>query len=362
MGALFLLNGFLAFAISALLAWGFIKHYKKEHINRSVNWFSVIFFSYVLLFFLHLSWITKWTSFNNLDYTIIFSLAIFVQTLALFKVVYSFTKERKIFFLLLFYLILFLLTSSFPLSSILLIFLIISSLLTLVITFTFLGTSSVCKRVGYLGIIYSCISLLLEFLLFFNIGDLLFSGLLINTVFVVFVFFFLKDVEKFPLRFASHYPTKETSHIILFIKYFVYIIVITNFVLISTVGLHELGHVLVSRHYGCDSRSIAFEEGIYPYSEIVCDDLSSKNQIAISGFAIPVIIAIALFLIGGKFIRPVSFLIIGFNLLASHKDFIELSISSSLLFATTISGMIFLFTGVALLAKSRMDEHHHHPL
>ena len=360
MEILFLLNGLVALLISILLARGFLKNYNQEHVNKVTNWFSVAFFVYALLLILYGAWFFGFFEFNAEDYSLIYSIAIIVQTLVFLRVVYSFTRNKKLFYFLLFYFILFLVVSTFSFQQVLLFSLIISFLLTLILSFNFVGTSGVCKRVGYIGVFYSCASLILGFLLFFNIGDLVLFSFVSNSVFLVFAFFFLKDVEKYPLRFVEEIPSKGESHVILFIKYFVYIIVLTNFVLISTVGVHELSHVLSARYYGCESRAIAFESGTYPYSEIVCDDLSGKVPIALAGPLVPIVIALILFIIGGRFIRPTAFLIVGFNLLASYRDFEEVGLGQSLLLSSTIAGLILLFAGISLLAVSRMHESHHH--
>jgi len=198
--------------------------------------------------------------------------------------------------------------------------------------------------------------------LFFRIGDSFSFSLISNLLFLVFAGYFLKDVKEYPLKFTESHFTKKESSLLLFIKYFIFIIVLTNFVLISTIGVHELSHVLVSRFYECESKSIFYEDGKYPYSEIVCDDLSGKNPIALSGVLIPILVGLILLVIGGNFIKAVSFLIIGFNLIASYKDFQEVGFTSNILLVSSVIGMIFLFIGLVFLAKSRMHENDYNVL
>ena len=109
----------------------------------------------------------------------------------------------------------------------------------------------------------------------------------------------------------------------------------------------------MSRYYNCESRTIVFEQEQYPYSEINCDDLSGKFYIALAGPLAPLIIGLLLFIFGGKFIRPSSFLIIGFNLLASYKDFKDIGISDNFIVVGSIIGIISLFAGIGLLARDR---------
>ena len=169
------------------------------------------------------------------------------------------------------------------------------------------------QRSGYLGAIYSCISLILSFLLFFGINKLLLFNLISNLVFFILAYFFLNDLKNYSSKPVDKEQYNEKSIFLLFLKYFVFIIVLTNLALITTLSLHEFSHVLVSRIYGCEARSIFYEVGSYPYSEIVCDNLAQKMPIALAGIIAPLIIGLFAFIIGGWFVRPISFLIIGFN-------------------------------------------------
>jgi hypothetical protein len=141
-------------------------------------------------------------------------------------------------------------------------------------------------------------------------------------LFLIFVYFFTQSLPQRSIKTGDTFLRQETKTL-LFIKYFVFILVITNFSLISTIGVHELSHVVTARLYDCESRSIFYEQGNYPYSEIVCDDLSGKTLITLSGPIIPVLIGIILFFIGGILMRAIALLVMGFNLIASYKDFYE---------------------------------------
>jgi hypothetical protein len=356
MKTLFLINGIVTILISILLVRGFLKHYKKEHINKVTNWFSTIFFGYLILSILSILWALGFLTYDGNDFILIYSFVIIIQTLLLFKVAYSFESNERIIYLLYFYLLSLIsmpfLTSYFPLF-----FLIISYFLILVISFNFMFTFEICKRMGYLGIIYSGVSLIFTLLLLFSIGEAFLFSSISNFIFLFFTFYFLKDVERYPIKFVEKKASEKEHYILLFMKYFIFIIVLANFVLISTVGVHELSHVLVSRFYDCDSKSIFYQQGEYPYSEIVCDNLFDKYPITLSGPLIPIIIALALFFLGGNIIKPISLLIIGFNLLASSKDLQEIGVTENIIFTLSIVGLIFLFIGIVLLAKYRMHEH-----
>ena len=143
------------------------------------------------------------------------------------------------------------------------------------------------RKVAYAGILYSSLSLIFQFLYLFNIGDFLYYILISNLAFIFFIYYFLQNNKDKKIK-SLNFILKDEPRIILFIKYLIYIIAISNLVLISTLGMHEFSHVSVSRFYDCDARSIFYEKRSYPYSEILCDDLSGKLFISLAGPVVPV--------------------------------------------------------------------------
>ena len=52
-----------------------------------------------------------------------------------------------------------------------------------------------------------------------------------------------------------------------------------------------------------------------------------------------------------------SFLMIGFNLITSNKDFADLGISDNFIMLSLFIGAMFLIIGIIMFAKSRMEEY-----
>lgn len=353
MELLHIINGAVYFLICLVIIKYLLKKYKEDDLKRILNWYYIILICYVVLIFYSVAWFFGIFPYAPNDFNLIYSVVVFVQTLVLFKIVYMFNKDKKMLFFLLAYFLVFVSLSIARFSFFLLV---ISYLLSLALSLYFLNYHGEHKNIGYSGMAYSATALLFQFFLFFNFGEPLLYSLISGCFFLVFSFYFLRDAAHYPVKSPGFIKLKEESNIVLFIKYFVYIIVLTNVILISTIGIHELGHVVVSRFYDCESRAILYEQGTYPYSEIVCNDLSGKVYIALAGPILPLFLSLFLMILGGRFVKSLSLIIIGFNLLASYKDLQEIGISQSIVFATSILGIIPLFTGIALLAKSRMQE------
>ncbi len=71
----------------------------------------------------------------------------------------------------------------------------------------------------------------------------------------------------------------------------------------------------------------------------------------------PAVIAVLLLIVGGIFIKDMAILIIGFNLIFSYRDFIELGISENIVMTSVIFGTLFIIGGIMMLAKSRTEDY-----
>ncbi|HVY01904.1 MAG TPA: hypothetical protein VHA12_04035 [Candidatus Nanoarchaeia archaeon] len=205
------------------------------------------------------------------------------------------------------------------------------------------------KRIGYVGILYAGISVILFFLYMFGIDNLSLFNLISN--FVLLLVAMLSSMEIIELPKSLKLARDDYSVFLVFVRYFIFILAFTNLVLIGTLGLHEFSHVLVARYYDCDARAIFFEKGIYPYSEINCTNLAGKNMIALAGPVLPILLAMILFFVENSITRAVALLAIGFNLVSGYQDFKGVGISDSIILVFTLFGIFLLVLGVVDLAK-----------
>ncbi|MEM0465070.1 MAG: hypothetical protein QXW97_00010 [Candidatus Pacearchaeota archaeon] len=190
----------------------------------------------------------------------------------------------------------------------------------------------------------------------FNITYIYFLSLILNIVFFIFIYNLLKDFREYSFNHSRHKNAKNNkSRFFIYLRYLTFIITITNLVFIGTISIHEFGHFISSKYFDCKYSKIVFERDM-PYTETLCLDSSSKAFFLISGIIFPFLIAGILYLVGGLFIRDISILIIGFNLIASYKDLRDLEISDNMILMVVIFGILFLFLGILLLAKSRVEK------
>ncbi|HDK42619.1 MAG TPA: hypothetical protein ENG87_04515, partial [Candidatus Pacearchaeota archaeon] len=316
MKLLLLINLAITFLISFLFVLGFYRYHKDEKVKKIIYPFSSIFFAYLALFIISVLWFFDITAYTPKDFNLIYSFVLFIQTLILFRIVYLINQEKNLFYLLFAYIVTLLL--AYLSSYLSLFFSLTSFFLILVLSFILIRISDSYKNAAYAGGIYACVSLILGFLLLLGFGEPFLYGTISNFFFLFFVYFFLKNICSKPLthKESSNIIQKE-SNLMLFVRYFLFIIVLTNLVLISTIGIHELSHVATARIYDCESRTIVYENGNYPYSEIICDNLTGKIIISLAGVITPILLGLFLFVLGGRFIKAISFLMVGFNIIAS---------------------------------------------
>jgi len=354
MKIMFLLNFFVSLAIFLILAVNFFKHYKKEKIRQAVKYLFIVGILYLIVSLFSALWYFDILFYDEIDFMFIYALVILVQTLFLLMIVYMFLGNKRLFYFLFFYLIIFISFFTSVLDSLYL-FLITSFLLTLLFFIRLCFTSRLCRRTGYLGVFYAIISVFFNFLLMFGIGDLYVFSLFLNLVFLFLIYQVIKDLKKKPL--ARRYSKfRKTPKFIVFLRYFVFILILTNFVFITTIAMHEFGHLAVSKFYSCEHGKIVYEVN-FPHTEVLCQNLQITKAVILGGPLLPFAVALVLFIIGGRFIKDISLLITGFNLIGSGKDLAELGVSDNLILVSMIFGILILVLGIIMLSRSRTEDY-----
>jgi len=353
---LLFLNIIVSLTIFLFLIINFIRFSKEPHLRKTFFLFFLISLVFLLLSAIFFSWFFNFSSYNTYDLLFIHSIAVFLDAILLLIIVFSLRKNKRIFYLLFIYLIFILsLFIGLDFSN----FLLISSLLLIIVLFIILISIPNFKTSSKFAIFYSSISLFLQILLIFQNQFSPIISLISNSFFFIFLFFFVLDIKRLPKIFFERKILRlmHNNYLFDFLRYFVFIIILTNFIFIGVLAIHEGGHFFVSKLTpDCNMDRIVFEGGL-PHTEILCDNsVSSTSKIIFGGIFIPLIVALLFFFGGGTFMKEISLLIIGFNILISYKDFIDLGFSQSVSFFFSIFGGIVILLAIGILAKSRTTE------
>ncbi len=350
---IFLINFAIALAIALLLGFNFFRYHKNRKIREVVNYFSYIGLLYFFVAVFSFLWFLGILKYGSEDFLYLYALVILIQSLFLLMAVYSISNNKKIFYFLFFYLIT-LLSFFLSIFDFFYLFIITSFLLTLSFFVDLSVKSFHCRKTGYFGIFYSSLSLLFCMLLLFKVGNIFVFSLISNFIFLVLIVNFLRELDNFPYTCEKNEKKRKKSPFFLvFLRHLVFILVMTNFIFIATIAIHEFGHLGTSYFYDCEYGRIVYEKG-FPHTEILCSEIPNKYLVILGGVLLPIIIAVFLFIVGGRFIRDIALLIAGFDLIASNGDFFEIGLSGNIVMAALIAGILCLIAGILMLIKSRL--------
>ena len=347
------INGIIYFLVFILMISNFLKHYNNRRIHKIVHSISSFAISSFILAIMFFFW-SFLLDYSVKDYLLIFSVAVVFQSIMMFRTIYVFDKNKKLFYLLFLYLfsLFSVIFTSLNFSHVLLS---ISFLLFMIISLNFSSRFPAYRKVGFFGIFYSSISLFCQLLVLFNKIDLLYFSIVSNILLLGFLAIFLREIKKNPPILKEQNICRKESLAFSFLKYFVFVITLVNFIFLGTIGVHELGHLFASRFYDCDYRRIVYEENL-PRTEVLCKDIGTTKFMLLGGVVFPLAIALIILLIGGSFIREIAVLAMGFNFLFSYRDLIDFGLSESIAFVLGILGVILVIIGIALLARARIEE------
>lgn len=348
----FIFAGILGTLLCAYLLGHFFRHYLHEkigRISRTVALFGLVYGGLALFSFL---WGFSLLPFSLMEFFAVFAVFAVLQTLLFFRLVFLFSRSRHLFYYGVLYLCLLPLLfvslhyASFFVS-------LLSYLLSLLLFSSFLSQRPSFHLLGYLGIGYSALSIAFLLAVFFSSFSaslfLVFSSLFLLVLFSL----LLSDLsEKAPSRRSS--SPSSSPYFLTFVQYFVFVLTITNFVFIGTIAIHEFGHYALSQYYGCEHARVIFDSN-FPRTEVLCSQDEFAPFITWAGILLPLGVAALLFFVGGVFMREIAFLVVGFNLLASHHDLLSLGVSEGLSLAVVFLGAISFFSGIVGLILSRTE-------
>lgn len=353
MNILIFINIWVFLLIFIILFADFLRHYAGRKVNKIVHSLFIIGMASLFIVIILLCWWLNLLEYRDNDYQIIYSSYVFLNSLILFFIIYYLTGNKRLFWFLFLYAISF---SSLIFSLNFMDFFMVVSLSFLLFIFLFFSIKfRVYTKAVYAGIFYSSLSLLLAIFNVIFLKNLLLLSLIQNIIFILFLSIFIRELRKSPPVILSQLQ-KEESYLVSFIKYFVFVVVLANFIFLGTIAIHELGHFAVSKFYNCDYRGIIYQENL-PHTELLCENHGNNTFLLLGGFLLPFIISLFMLIIQGKFIKELAVLVLGFDLIISYSDFIQMGLSGNIAFIILLTGVFLVVLGIALLAKLRIEEY-----
>ncbi len=352
MNYLFLLNGIFCCLFFLFFLKNYFSYFGNSVKRKKANVFlgiAFIYFIYSLLFFL---WFFKIFTYSLSDFLILYAIGLLVQTILFFRICYFYSRNWIFYIFILGYLVFISLFLVMGINFFLKYFFILSFIIMGFFFLQVLFFGDAYKRIAIVGILYSFISVLFYVLFLLDIGNILAYFLGSVVILFIFLYFFFLDIELYGVAKKS-----IKGNYFSFLSNLLFVILLINFVFIGTIAFHEFGHYAISGMYDCEYRQIVFQ-GDFFRTELFCSNLDDVLPAVLGGVLLPYIIALLLLVVGGRFLREIGILMIGFNSISVSSDFGRLGLSSNLVFVSVVIGGIFIVWGILSFIKSKIDISH----
>lgn len=346
---------FVCLIISLTLIYNYFRHYQNDKIRKVSNWFSLSFIAYLLLALLFFSWSFEYIKYSSSDFNIIYSSILIFLVLLFFKIVFLITNDKKIFYYFIIYILL-ALFSLFITNNFYKIILPLSYFVLLFLSFSYFLARKECKHFGYALATYSAFSLLIQVLSLvgFKISNI---SIIISFLFyLIVVIIFIKDASNFP-RNVEKIKYNNDSKIVNFVRYFIFVLILFNLILLSTLVIHESGHIFSAKLLNCQYHTYVFDDnGRSLQTETFCSNSLTGLIVALGGIILPLIVAIIFYLVGGNLSKAISLIMLGSGVLMSSADLIVMGVSDNLVFSVDFVSVIIIVWGVVSLSKFKFNE------
>ncbi len=136
----------------------------------------------------------------------------------------------------------------------------------------------------------------------------------------------------------------------LFVKYILYVFALVGFMLVSTVAIHESGHGVAAKLFGCSyAKIILYDFASSPHTELLCGTDYSPFIISIAGLIFTTMVAAIFWFTEPKF-SHIAGLMFSIGLLISYRDFKDIGLSETLLVTLQIISVVLVVVAIARVA------------
>jgi hypothetical protein len=139
------------------------------------------------------------------------------------------------------------------------------------------------------------------------------------------------------------------------LKFGIFIMGFVVFLLLGILAVHELGHSLAARVFGC-SHETTFGIG-KAVTHVQCDNAANVTMITLGGLFLSIAISVVMFFAGNDFIRRVSFLLFAFSILVSFDDFGALGMPYYFAVLTVFIASFIIGYGILLIVREYHSEY-----
>jgi hypothetical protein len=204
------------------------------------------------------------------------------------------------------------------------------------------------KKVSYLGMIYGTSIIAVSLLGYFTGTQYLHSLWFLPNMILAFLLFL-----KLQRGHVCVTAEPEKHHIPLAVevcKFSFFVIALSVFLMLGTLGVHELGHSISAKALGC-SHETSFGIG-YAVTHVTCNSAFGSTIITLGGFVLTLIISMLMYFMGNDFAKRMSFLLIAFSILIAIDDFTALHMPYSVVVVAVLISALLIGFGISLVVKN----------
>jgi len=147
----------------------------------------------------------------------------------------------------------------------------------------------------------------------------------------------------------------------------IYILLLNAGIIISSIFLHELGHLFVGLLIGCQGTGIVIGNLLNPavpglFSNLTCPITAGQGMamwLGLSGFAFTVPLALACLAFRNKPEMNLGLIVLGFSIILGGLDFLTIIANDAIMYVALSIGLLFMCIGEIYFASDYLDYFFH---
>ena len=345
------LNGVTSLIFAILCFYLFFIWYKHKTLAKIGRLIGICGIINLIPSYLNIAWAFNILSPNPADYLLLEGILNVIRTTILLIIIYQMMDNKSLLYI--FFLYIFSALAVFINIGFFFYFISGISFVILILPAAYIIHKKIktFKVLGYLLFLYSFLNILYLILIYLGFNA---SNMAWFATFIIFILIFYtiyRDLESHGIgqQILSH--KRKQNLLFFFVSFVFYIAAMSSFIFLSTVSIHEMGHAIAAKYYNCErGKAIIYDTADSPHTEMVCKEYYNNIVLTISGVILTLIVAIIFLTIGNRFTVILSYLIIGFSLLISYGDLIDLGASKNIIVTVILLANLFIVLGIVKLS------------
>jgi hypothetical protein len=210
------------------------------------------------------------------------------------------------------------------------------------------------RKVSYAGMAYGFSIICMAALAYFTKVPYINSFWFITSSVLFYILFCMFGEDD--ICTAAHQPVKHHIPIVVeVLKLGFFVAALSAFLMLGTLGVHELGHSLAAKGFGCFHET-SFGIG-FAVTHVMCESGGGTTLITLAGFIMTVLVSALIYFMGNDFAKRMSLLMFAFSMIIATDDFTALGIPNSLFVVIVFVSALLIGYGLVLIVRNYEKEY-----